>query len=609
MKTCISYFLLFFLLLAFLTSFWTGGTIMMNHISKSVYFSVVVFLLACCVCITHMFFQAAFKPIKFGRLDLFVLGYYLLCMVGPITNGSLLTNEKALALSDLFLFYILCSYFFSIYDLNDKRNRRIISLVFTTFILGELIVGLSQLYNIVPSLNTLYRITGDFINPAPFAIYISTGLPLLLGFYFSTPTHHVFDKAGKNFILIVFLLGITVLPVSQNRTSWIAGTIGTFIVLNARFNFINRLSLTTRFAQKISLFCLLGLLIFASLYLYRLKADSADGRFFRWKVALSIIKDRPVLGNGYGTFHKAYNLAQADWFRHHQESKRNILLAGDQAYAYNEFLETAVETGLISLLVFIGILIVSIKKLASGTSPDQSYLSAGCRGTIIAFTMASLFSYPFSILPVEILLFYCLALASRNNAGSKELVDRAYINKNRMWQVTFFVALVAASLLIMIALYHQYSGMKNWDVAKKLEDTGAIDNAGHLYNEACKELSANGEFLKEYGIFLLNTNRSSEAIKLLERGTLYSADPDLYIALGDGYHKHREFKLAEEKYKSAGYIDPKRFVPQYKLLKLYLLEGDSVKARSMATYINQMDIKVNSPEIRAIKKEIEYLDK
>jgi hypothetical protein len=60
-------------------------------------------------------------------------------------------------------------------------------------------------------------------------------------------------------------------------------------------------------------FTLVVVIIVASIGMYHLKKDSADGRAFIWKISLQTLVRHP-LGVGLGNFSGAYGDEQAAWF-------------------------------------------------------------------------------------------------------------------------------------------------------------------------------------------------------------------------------------------------------------------------------------------------------
>ena len=72
--------------------------------------------------------------------------------------------------------------------------------------------------------------------------------------------------------------------------------------------------------------------------------------------------------------------------------------------------------------------------------------------------------------------------------------------------------------------------------------------------------------------------------------------------------KNFDFKAAEKQFLQASHICPNRFRYRYALFKLYQTQNDTLKSKSIAIEISKMAVKVNTPVVVTIKREIdEYL--
>jgi len=85
-----------------------------------------------------------------------------------------------------------------------------------------------------------------------------------------------------------------------------------------------------------------------------LEDGSVEGRFEMWAGALRMLVERPVLGWGLGS----YLLLQGRW-THMGDSPEQVLLfgTGHQNIAHNYYVQWAADTGLLGLVVFLGLLL------------------------------------------------------------------------------------------------------------------------------------------------------------------------------------------------------------------------------------------------------------
>ena len=301
-----------------------------------------------------------------------------------------------------------------LYVILRQQDKQVFVWIFMAIILGGLIqsiYGNLQLWGYFPSHHGLFKMTGSFFNPGPYAGYLATVFPISLGFYLfdksivvlpSHPfflkwisileksvvqlkrklseTHFFYNNSSrefttveqvespmhisyfpmKSFALISLISICLVLPASRSRAAWLAIIISSLYLFSVKYQFYKRIKLYFNNLTKRILF--VGVLfmlmtIFAGA-LYFMKKGSVDGRLLIWKVSIEMIKDKPILGYGYDGFKKNYMDYQAKFFKDNPSSEE-ILVAGDTNYAFNEPLQLIVEYGFIGKfpLIIVGLLL------------------------------------------------------------------------------------------------------------------------------------------------------------------------------------------------------------------------------------------------------------
>ena len=93
------------------------------------------------------------------------------------------------------------------------------------------------------------------------------------------------------------------------------------------------------------------MLIMIGYVLFQLKAASANGRLLMWKISCLAIAESPVVGHGADGFVSSYGRAQEEYFANGEYSETEELVAGSPEYAFNEYLQVAVEYGIPFLFV------------------------------------------------------------------------------------------------------------------------------------------------------------------------------------------------------------------------------------------------------------------
>src|SRR5690606_20261424 len=104
-------------------------------------------------------------------------------------------------------------------------NRHVLLLGLVVTGLVEAVWGLLQLYGYTPSQHTLFRVTGSFFNPGPYAGYLAVALPMALCY-----------ARGQGYlrrgISLATIVGIAlILPATLSRAAWIAAGTGGMVVL------------------------------------------------------------------------------------------------------------------------------------------------------------------------------------------------------------------------------------------------------------------------------------------------------------------------------------------------------------------------------------------
>ena len=600
------------------------------------------------------------RLIKLSLPDLAIFGWGLYV----ILNSLLKVAPLSLRLVE---FYGLIILYISIRQI----NRSYFSCLFLTLILGGAIqafYGNLQLWGWYPSHHHLFKMTGSFFNPGPYAGYLASVFPVALGFYlfrinvFSSIKTSInmpeglrrikfvlllsfFTRKIKSFLsgrrqeecpvkqqyqngffIILLILIVLVLPASRSRAAWLAVVFSTAWLLQNQFHVVDWLR--KRFYSRLKRVgvLLLGLIfVGASLSgLYYIKKGSADGRILVWSLTLDLIRDHPVNGVGFDQFKAHYLDYQADYFKNNPGSDK-AMVAGDSNYAFNELLQQTAENGIVGLVLILIILIViftsPVRRTVEGEKSDQSLgisardkdLSLIAKSGIISIFVFSLFSYPAQILPIKITLDFYLAVIAGLAPQKTVVMPGISKNKKNRQFFGFFCRLVLALILLFVTIggfrffarfYHAY---QHWKNAFQLCQIGAYKTCLDDYEKAYLVLYANGDFLTNYGKALSMAGEHSKAIEVLQQATNRYPNTVVYTLLGDNYKKLGEINKAEQAYLHAWYMNPSRFYPKYLLAKLYDESGQNEKAVITAKELLKKQVKIESTTIEEIRVEMEEI--
>ena len=529
----------------------------------------------------------------------------------------------------------------------------------------QAVYGNLQLWGYYPSHHRIFKMTGSFFNPGPYAGYLCGILPIALGLYWmfdrekyekqlkSIKDQFVSINAKSLFTdlkalipnlqtvilktlgLIAFLSILLVLPAARSRAAWLGAIAGVVFLVWHKFNLIQYFKLRNGQVQILRFFnrsvqirkdvwvaLLLVAFAVSSWGLYRYKKDSADGRMLIWKVTTQIIQDYPILGVGHDRFKAHYMDYQADYFRE-RPNTRFELVADDNQYAFNEPLHMWAENGLIGILLAAGIVFLvfftplrNFRLQDSGsklTEPETCNLKPEIilRASLLSVGVFGLFAYPSEILPIKLTVFLCLALL----AGMVRPVFTISLHAQRKAVQSVLlrlpVSLATLTLLVWVTLRIQelQGTYKTWKDAYDLYNYSLYSDCLEDYERAYPMLQNNGEFLINYGKALSIAEKHTKAIEVLEQTKKYQPNTILYTALGDSYKAMKKYELAENYYWQASNMAPVKFYPLYLLAKLYDESGQQEKAIEMAKAVLEKDVKVESTAIKEIKDEMERIAK
>lgn len=239
------------------------------------------------------------------------------------------------------------------------------------------------------------RMTGPYTNPTDLATYLMVLMFILLGYL-------VVSKRPRwsGAIVLVLFAALACFIRTQTRGAWLGVAAGFVAMITASVHPRIRRAVAAIF---VLLLAAIGTVIWLQgpERLHHLFFDLDIGktdRYYMWRSALWMIKDRPLLGQGLNTFMANY---VAYW------------VGGEIAprYAHNCFLQVAAETGLIGLtafLWFLGSVIVRQVQALRRLVSDESALLCGIFGALAGFLVQSAVDTNFYVIR-QAALFWVLA--------------------------------------------------------------------------------------------------------------------------------------------------------------------------------------------------------
>lgn len=489
----------------------------------------------------------------------------------------------------------------------NKWNVYLLLLALVATGLVEAVWGLLQLYGYTYSQHQLFRTTGSFSNPGPYAGYLAVVLPLAL--YYLLHDWRIFTYRFRwkclpfyvrgALAVLAFLTILLVLPATQSRAAWLGATGGCAVAGIGWFaRKYNLIRYCRQHKKRVVVIFSIAIVLFsmACTALYYMKKDSADGRMLIWKISYETLKEHP-LGVGAGNFSGAYAGRQADYFSKGNATEQEIYVADNAQYAFNEYLQIGIELGVFSLLLFLALLAFAI----AGAIRKKRYMFLGALAALLVFAF---FSYPFNVLPFPVVLALLLALCISDRS---EEPDRAPVGK-QVFVFTVLSAVCVLTVMCTISRYPAYKAYYSWNGVKTLYSAGAYENVLDTYIANEPYLSDRVQFLFEYALCLSKTGRFEESNRVLGKAIKISCDPMLHNARGRNFQALGDYVSAEENFIKAAHIVPNRHYPYYLLAKLYEVQGDTAKMCSMAQYVIDKKPKVPSRAVEEMKEEMKKLN-
>jgi len=476
------------------------------------------------VCIASLIYLLLFRrSFHFSITDVFAILFVGGVFVSAFVINDATVNTTKIVVLTLLLVLYLCV------RLITYNNQQIINYLCLFIILTgliEAIWGMMQLYGFLESHHNLFKLTGSFFNPGPYSGYLAVVFPLSLFASISCADNSwVFTKMKRIVAVATCITILLVLPAGMSRASWLAFIVGSVVVLvgarrrelffgltkRSQDNTPQRGELSNKAMAKIFAVALGICLIIASLVgLYYLKKDSADGRLLMWKMATSAMIQHP-LGVGLGHFPDAYGEAQAAYFASGNASEVEAFVAGNPEYGFNEFLQIGVESGIASLLLFIGMIICAYQGLIKSKN-------WGVMGALTSLLVFACFSYPFSVLPFLIVFVFLLAFAGDTqikqiNTDKKSVIIRS---------ISVICVQVCCVIVTTFCLWKQcpvYDVYKQWKSKQMYYQMGMYQEVAQSYESLYPYLNDQVNFLFEYGRSLSQSEQPEKSNEVLQHAT------------------------------------------------------------------------------------------
>ncbi|MCI5716849.1 MAG: O-antigen ligase family protein [Alistipes sp.] len=560
-------------------------------------------LTACLLLISIVRFIVSGKQIGFCSTDAFAALIAMTVAFSALCYGA--KHPRYEEFTQAAMFYLAMRMAFSA---EPKLKNAVMALLFCLAIY-EGVTGIRQAFGVTYSNHSLFKITGTFFNPGPFAgfivpiavcavVYVLTYSWIPLENFRNKESYgiirHYIWRAAYFIAVAAAVISIIVIPATMSRAAWVAAGFATLIFIVRETTLVSRIGeLWTQHRWKFSLWVFVAMsAIFAiGVLSYYAKRQSADGRLLIWKMDSRIICDNMLRGVGLGNFAGAFGKEQAEYFSEKARPEAERMVAGCPESGFNEYLQFGAETGVVGMLSLVAMV---VSGCLAGVRRHDPYGYG-----LMAAAVFAMFSYPFSVLPLRLMFVLLLAASvSYKGVGSKRDNIARYL-----------YCVVSAVLLALIPVLDKRSRERATAVAA-WEDVRvwmSSERYDYIIEDGVKLyeiLKYDFRFLYDYGYALHKLSEYSLSNEILFYGAQQSSDPMFYNIMGKNSEALGDISRAEEYYSMAHDMIPSRIYPLYLKAMMYDRIGNSKRAVETAQTALRMNVKVESEQTRELKKEL-----
>ena len=543
------------------------------------------------------FLREGNKTYQKNKINLPLVLLILIVIFSFLKNGFLMSSLQDCI---IFLAYFIL-YFLVIKNIkNQYQFKSFIQIFFlTSFIIA--LYTILHYYNFISYLQEYDKIASLIGQRNWTSNYLALIFPLMLCFY-------LLEKIKKKKIIYFILLSFlyTALMICQSRGIWISLSLSLFfgVFLIFKFNFLNLFKENIKWLILLLVIFIIITLIYSAdnllnksplnvtqrtLSTFDEKDPSMNMHILTWKVTGLMIKDRPFLGGGVGSFKMNYLDYQAKFLKEHPEYNQYWTNAQE---AHNEYLQIGAEIGLFGLGIILIIILklynLFINFLKKEIDNKRKLICWGLLLGITSFLMHNLFTFPLHVPALGSAFFIILGLSvaySKNfdlpEERNKEKNENYLINGKKERSKNFRLRLLYTILILLVMLLLADTIVVRHYLAEvyayqggKYYDNGNYKESLLKYKYANKLNPFNGKVLFNIGVNYYILDIYEEAEKLFKESKKYYNDRNVYGNLGLCYMKMGDYQRAEEEFKYAIYLNP-QFIKAYSDLGLLYFEKEN----------------------------------
>ncbi|WP_455498100.1 O-antigen ligase family protein [Coprobacter sp.] len=458
---------------------------------------------------------------------------------------------------------VLVAYFLT----RNIQNANIISKTLIIAGTTQSIIALLQKIGYLKSNHDWFEVTGSFGNPGPLGGFLAICWVICLCQIYCGKQ----NKFLRDMYISASGLMIAAFYFADSRAAFVA------VITGILFFFFPKIKpILTKRPFIVPLIA--GIIILSTIFIFKYREDSANGRLLIWRVCSEMIYSKPLVGHGTASFAQDYMLHQAHYIATHPEARLSMT-ADSVIYPYNEFLHILTELGILGLSA-IGIFLISLI-LHLPKNKKQRILKAG----LITYICFSIFSYPNSVFP----LFFLFAVLS----GS---IQSRSVFTMPVHSLTARIVL-ALSILACIASLHEIQFYHKGMETLKGFSMGNDKNAFLFSDLHYDRLKYSNSFVD---IYRMQIDKNPD----IEKAKKLPPDYTTYCTIGKAYMQTGQYDRAEKYLHTASFMIPGRITANYLLWKNFLLKGDTTNANITANQILKQPLKAEGTFAIRVRSEI-----
>ncbi len=461
-------------------------------------------------------------------------------------------------------------------------NWDFISNIFILLICINLVYVYAQWIGITQSHSSFFKVSGISDNPSVSAIFLSASSFILFR-RLAGPDKSDFSNFKYWALLFLIIHAIIIL---KCRTAVVG-----LLLYPIIYYFLRDKKITTKYVLVMFLFLIVILSILGLDY----KIDSTSGRLLVWKISLSLLSTN-LLGLGYGTFERNYNLAQSEYFNSEERPIAEVMNADHVFMPYNDLVEHAIDSGILGAILFLTFWGLVIYK---AFSLKRVHEFAGLMSLFIMSMINFVYTSVESMLLISCLSGLIFFESDEKGQNLNKQSVRYHSGRLVFPMILFLCCFLAIRESQMI--YGQYK-LKN--IVEEIKAGFLPDE--NKFSSIQNSINTSEAFYTEYAKYHISKDSYHQALDKLNIASRYSSSSKIFVMKSYCYQEQGEYEKAVVELCKLKYMMPHHLFPNLLLMRVNNRFGKRDEAVKYADVLIGMPLKISSSEADKIIEEAKY---